>query len=150
MTRIRLWLIVGFAAGALAIAWVAVRPWRGTRHVAAELLEPRNVRVGSPVAYRGVEVGRVVRLAPRGEVAEVMLQIDQPELPLRRDDRVRRIQLGAAGAGVDAVEIVPSSESSPPLGRTEVLRGAPPAPPPGAERRLTPADSLQIRGNPAT
>lgn len=62
--------------------------------VKAEFPSASGIQVGTPVRYRGVKVGQVVRLQTQSNGIELLLKIDSTDLVMPRDSRVLANQTG--------------------------------------------------------
>jgi len=96
---------------------------RGERvvHTMLPSAAPR-VAVGSPVLFRGVEIGTVQRLTLDHAGVRLDLRIERRDAPLRTGDRVALRVLGLLGDGV--VDIVPGPATAPPIADGDTLAAA--------------------------
>jgi len=86
-------------------------------HVIAE--QAPGLKKGAPVRYRGVEVGEVrqVYFTPGG--VRIDLLIERDDAPIRSQDTVRIMSVGAFGAQV--VDIQPGAQTAPLIARGATL-----------------------------
>jgi ABC-type transporter Mla subunit MlaD len=107
----------------LAALAVACAPEReNVVHVIAE--QAPGLKKGARVQYRGVEVGQVkqVYFTPGG--VRIDLLIERDDAPIRTQDTVRLVSVGAFGAQV--VDIQPGAQTAPLIARGATLPKAQP------------------------
>jgi ABC-type transporter Mla subunit MlaD len=104
-----------FLAAALVLACSSERP--NVVHVIAE--EAPGLKKGARVLYRGVDVGLVqqVYFTPGG--VRIDLLIEREDAPIRAQDTVKIVSVGAFGAQV--VDIHPGPQSAPLIRRGTTL-----------------------------
>lgn len=72
-----------------------------------------GLQLGAPVNYRGVTVGRIVRLTPSSNSVNVTLEIDSVKLRIPRDVRIEANRYGLIGeASVDITPLATLSEEA--------------------------------------
>src|SRR5215217_1762736 len=77
----------------LAVLW----PPRPVMRVTAVVPAAAGVREGVPVFYRGIDVGRVGRIALADSAVKITLEIARADVPLRASDTVAFATLGLFG-----------------------------------------------------
>lgn len=70
------WLIPLLVLVVIAVVSFTVAPWRATDEYSAEFTTGRGLYVGDDVRIMGVEVGRITRIAPRGDRVLVTFTVD--------------------------------------------------------------------------
>ena len=99
-----LFILIGVAVFGGILLWL--RGFKGQGYeFTVELDDASGVRVGSPVYYRGVSVGRVTDLKPTGNEVEMEVEITTPDLRIPRDVRIETTRYGFIGEA--SVQIVP-------------------------------------------
>jgi phospholipid/cholesterol/gamma-HCH transport system substrate-binding protein len=96
------------------------------RIVVTEVPAAPGLKEGAQVLFRGIEIGRVERIALAHSGVRLALRIQRPDSPLRAGDRVALRAVGLFGDV--AVEIVPGPGSAPVLGDSATLAAVPPTP----------------------
>jgi phospholipid/cholesterol/gamma-HCH transport system substrate-binding protein len=98
--RLGLFLLVCFAAGAVAVIWVgASRIFESSKTYAAFFSEPvTGLESGAPVRHLGVRIGRVdsVELAPGARVVQVLVKL-RPDFQPRPSMALQLAQAGITG-----------------------------------------------------
>ena len=107
-------------AATVALALVASCD-RPTPVVFADFSEALGVKSGTPVIYRGIEVGKVKSITLERTKARVAIAITQADAPLRSTDRVEIVPVGMFGDV--ALRIVPTGDQGQPVTPGMVLRG---------------------------
>ena len=67
-----------------------------------------GMQIGTPVRYRGVTVGRVLRVDPQVNGVDVLVEITEPDLVIPRDVKIESQQSGLIGE--NSVNITPNRE----------------------------------------
>lgn len=67
-----------------------------------------GMQIGTPVRYRGVTVGRAVKIDPKVNGVDVLVEITEPDLVIPRDVRVEAQQSGLIGE--NSIDIIPNRE----------------------------------------
>lgn len=119
-----------FFAGLLAIAligtastvgWFRLNPFSQTYELRAEFTQVANLGKRAPVRIAGVEVGKVVEIAPRpGGGGRVTMELERSALPIHRDAQLK-IRPRIFFEGNFFVDLQPGTPSSPVLGAREVI-----------------------------
>ena len=112
---------IAFALVGVAILRL-VRPQ--ATHVYAQLREAPGVKEGAQVAYRGVAVGKVTRIAFVPDGVLLTLALERSDVPLRQRDGIRLRTVGVFGEKL--VELVSGPSAAPALTPETVLGEAPP------------------------
>lgn len=110
-------VVVAIAAAVFAYARSGT-----VRRVYVELPSAPGVREGSPVWYRGVDIGTVDSIGFTPERVRLRLAITRRGVPLRREDHSRLAPIGTAGE--HAIDILPGPPTAPLLGARGVLAAA--------------------------
>ncbi|MDQ6771041.1 MAG: MCE family protein [Gemmatimonadota bacterium] len=97
---------------------------RADRTVNTMLTEARGLVEGDVVNYRGVEVGRVKRVALTEAGVQITLLITRADTPLRSADRIAVVRYGAFGA--TQLDIVPGPPTAALAANGATLAAAPP------------------------
>jgi ABC-type transporter Mla subunit MlaD len=92
--------------------------------IAADVPTSAHVVPGTTVRFRGTDVGHVTSVAPIRSGVHVELVLNRVDAPVRADDRIAIRVDGIFGATI--VDILPGSESAPPIAHRATLAAARP------------------------
>lgn len=111
----------------LALTLPAACRRSGDRTVYVELPTAGHLKEGSPIAFGGIDIGRVQRLTPLDSSVRLELLIQRADAPLQAGDRVAVRPVGIFGD--ETVVIMPGTGNDRPLHTGDSLHAAPPDPP---------------------
>jgi ABC-type transporter Mla subunit MlaD len=121
--RLVILLAVALASLVAATIWLS-RASASSVEIVAAVPVAEGVRTGSPVSYRGVQVGLVRRVAFTDSAVVLTLRLDRSDVPLRDTDRIDVRPIGLFGDR--SVTIVPSNAAGRAWTPADTLRGMPP------------------------
>lgn len=102
-------ILLGLGAFGAILLWLrGLSPGNRSYRVVVDFPSAVGMQTGSSVRYRGVVVGRVQRIRPADQFAEVEMQISPGTLKIPRDSLIQSNQAGLIGE--TAVDITPITE----------------------------------------
>lgn len=106
-------LVGGIALFVGLVAWLQdVRIGRRSYELTVEFINARGLQVGTPVNYRGIQVGKVRSITPTTQQVDVVLEISRLDVLLPKRTRIEA--QSSALLGETALDILPLSSAPEP------------------------------------
>jgi len=101
-----LMLIAGLGVFGSIFLWLrGLTPGSQTYNIIAQFAQAPGLQIGAVVRFRGIRVGKISKIEPGVNGVEVVMQVEDPNLTIPKDVRVRVSQTGLIGEPV--IEITP-------------------------------------------
>lgn len=106
-----LMLLAGLGVFGAIFLWLkGLAPGAQSYNIIGRFIEAPGIQVGGVVRFRGIRVGKIVKIEPGANAVDVVMQMDDPNLAIPKDVAIEISQTGLIGEPV--LEIVPRSPVS--------------------------------------